>query len=197
MSTTAAETREPLYRGLRMTADEYYQLEDDGFRYELIDGVVCMSPSPTPRHQSVAVRIASQIMAYLEDHPVGQVFTELDVHLGMGPHGGGLVYRPDVVFLRTDQHAPLPERVIGAPDLVVEIVSDSSRRMDRQTKKDDYERCGVREYWVIDPELRQMTFYRLESGRYVEVQASGDSLASEVIPGFELDLERVRRSFRP
>jgi len=195
-SLVCPASREVRYRGLRMTAEEYLQLEDDGFRYELIDGVICMSPSPTAVHQKVATRIAAQIVAYLEKHPVGEVFVEVDVNLGSGPRGGDLVYRPDVVFVRAERAAAMRERIVGPPDLVVEVVSNTSRRYDHETKKNDYERCGVGEYWLIDPEQDTMVFYRLQGGRYVEVTPQGNTIASEAIPGFTLDLNRVRKTFQ-
>lgn len=188
MSTTSLERCGARYRGLRMSADEYFQLEDDGFRYELIDGVVFMSPSPTPRHQDVTLQLLMEIGSWLRDHPIGKVLSEVDVHLGSGPRGGDLVYRPDGLFLRRDPAEPWPPRIVGAPQLVIEVVSESSRRMDHETKKDDYERHGVEEYWIIDPELREMTFYRLQEGRFVKVAPEGGKLASGAIPGFVLDV---------
>jgi len=79
----------------------------------------------------------------------------------------------------------------------VEIISSSSRRYDSETKKNDYERCGVREYWLIDPEREAMTFYRLQDGRFAEVPASDNHFTSEAVPGFTLDLPRVRETFKP
>jgi len=189
------EGREARYRGLRMTADEYFALEDDGFLYELVDGVVCMSPSPTPDHQDAATQITVQIGGYLEKNPVGKVFIELDAHLGPGPTGGDIVYRPDVVFIRTEKVARNRKRIDEPPDLAVEIVSDTSRRYDNETKKGDYERSGVMEYWIIDPHRGTMSFYRLRDGRYELIQPKGDNFTSEAVPGFMLDLARVRRTF--
>lgn len=185
------------YHGLRMTAEEYLALGPTEQWYELIDGLVHMSPSPTPRHQRVAARIAGEISEYLSHHPVGEVFVEVDVSLGRGPLGGDLVYRPDIVFLRAERAARNMDRITEPPDLVVEIVSPLSRRFDHETKKADYERAGVREYWIIDPEERTTTFYRLEAGRYVQVQPVGQRLASLAIPGFQLDLVRVRSLLEP
>jgi Uma2 family endonuclease len=184
-----------LYHGLRMTADEYFQLgETEGF-YELIDGMVVMSPSPTPRHQMVAARLLTQIGVFLENHPVGEVFFEVDVHLQRAPRGGDLVYRPDIVFVRSERVARNLDRIAEPPDLIVEIASESSRRYDQETKKADYERFGVLEFWLIDPEEDAMTFYRLRKGRYVETVPEGDFLSSEAIPGFVLDVARMRRAF--
>ncbi len=187
---------EPQYAGLRMSADEYFALPDDGFRYELVDGLVCMSPSPTPRHQVVATEIVGQIWAFLREKPVGRVYCELDVNLGKGPGGGDLVYRPDVIFIRAERLAKKKlDRVRIAPDLIVEVVSASSGAYDRRTKFGDYERLGVGEYWIIDPQQGTLTFHRLENGRYVEGKASRDHFASSAIPGFVLDLLRVRELF--
>jgi len=193
----ANKVREARYYGLRMTAEEYFAIEDDGFRYELVDGVVCMSPSPTPKHQALIVEITTQLGIYLRSSPVGQAFPEVDVHLGKGPDGGDLVYRPDIVFIRSERLEEIRDHISGPPDVVVEIISSSSRRYDSETKKDDYERCSVREYWLIDPERKTMTFYRLQDERYAVVSPDGDRFTSEAVPGFTLDLPRVRETFKP
>ena len=189
---------EPQYRGLRVSAEEYLALPDDGYRYELVEGVVVMSPSPTLRQQAVVAEILAQIMMYLREHPVGHVFPESDVHLGTGLRGGDLVYRPDLVFVRAERLPRTPDETLrGPPDLVVEVVSPGSRRYDAETKRQDYERLGVREYWLVDPERGAMTFLRLVGGRFVEPPADGETFASEAVPGFALDLVRVRKSFNP
>jgi Uma2 family endonuclease len=178
-----------------MSADEYYQLDDDGSRYELIDGVVCMSPSPTFRHQDIAAQLLIEIGAWLRGHPIGKVVSEMDVHLGTGPRGGDLVYRPDLVFVRRDPAEPWPPRIVGAPQLIVEVVSESSRRLDHETKKNDYERHGVEEYWIIDPELREMTFYHLRQGLFVRRTPEAGKIASKTIPGFVLDVVWLEKLF--
>ncbi len=185
------------YVGLRMSADEFLQIPDDGCFYELIDGVIVMSPSPTPKHQSAMVEIARQIANFLVDTPLGSVFAEVDVHLGEGPTGGDLVYRPEVIFVRKDRLRQMEDKIFGAPDLVVEVISKGSRRFDTETKKCDYERFGVKEYWLIDPARSAMTFYRIQEGRFVEAPVSGDFFASQAVPGFQLDLKRVRDTFKP
>ncbi len=196
-SIIVTEHAEAPYRGLRMIANEFLKLLGDGYNYELIDGVVTLSPSPTPQHQRVAMEIAYQLKSFLCDDPIGEVLPEVDVHLGRGPAGGDLVYRPEVLFVRAERLPEMREKIIGGPDLVVEVVSRGSRRMDSETKKNDYERFGVREYWLIDPQREAMTFWRLKDGEFVEVPATGDTFASEAVAGFELDLKRVRETFKP
>ena len=196
-SVAVSERTEAQFRGLRMTADEFLELPDDGYNYELIDGVVVMSPSPNPQHQRITMEIATQIALFLRNHAVGEVLPEIDVHIGQGPTGGDLVYKPELIFVRSERLPAMRDKIIGGPDLVVEVVSRGSRRMDSETKKNDYERFGVREYWLIDPQRKAMTFWRLKEGRFVEVSAGGDTFASEAVPGFVLDLSRVRATFKP
>jgi Uma2 family endonuclease len=175
------------YRGLRMTADEYLALGETTERYELIDGVVSMSPSPTFRHQQVITEIASQIRNYVSLHPIGAVAVEIDVRLA-----DDLVYRPDVIFLSAEKAARCAERVTEVPEVVVEVVSPDSRAYDRQTKRQDYERFGVGEYWIIDPERDSLTFLRSGEQGFVEAPVAGDAYRSHAISGFSLDLARLR-----
>ncbi len=187
---------EARYNGLRLSAEEFFLLEDDGCRYELIDGVVCMSPSPVGVHQFVAAEITSQIGAFLMKNRLGRVAAELDVYMGQGPSGGDLVYRPDLLYLRSENVRRGMKRVTVPPDLVVEIISVTSRRLDQETKKSDYERFGIAEYWVLDPEQDSMNFFRLRGDRYVEIQPEGNTVLSGALPGFALDLAAVREVFK-
>lgn len=183
------------YHGVRMTADEFFDLPDDGYRYELVQGVVVMSPSPTPRHQAVVVEILAQIALYLREHPVGQVLVETDVHLGRDSAGKDFVYRPEIVFVPAERWSQVEKRLTGPPTLAVEVASPSSRRFDSETKKGDYERYGVREYWLVDPERETIVLYRYVRGRFVEAEIDGDTFRSEAVPGFVLDLQRLRKTF--
>jgi Uma2 family endonuclease len=182
----------PEYAGLRMTAEDYFRLPDDRYRYELLDGVITLSPSPSPKQQRVMVKIVKQLEAFAELHPVGNVYAELEIKLEEK-----IVYRPEIVFIRAERVLENWDRIRTAPDLVVEILSPESRRYDRETKRGDYERFGVREYWMIDPDDETFTFLRLEGGKYVEVAPEADRFASQAVPGFVLDLAAVRRSFHP
>ncbi len=183
------------FAGLRLSVDEFLVLPDDGRKYELVDGVVIMSPRPTPRHQRTARAVLLQLAYFSEANPIGEVFYEIDVHLGKGESGAEVVYAPDIVFVRFDSKIDVSDVIAGAPDLVVEVVSRGSRRMDTVTKRNDYERFGVREYWLIDPARRSMSFFRLKDGEFVEIPPVGDRFASEAVPGFVLDVAAIRRTF--
>lgn len=191
------ESAEGRFFGLRMNADDFLDLPDDGCNYELIDGVVVMSPSPKPIHQAVAWEISIQLGIFLREHPIGRAFSEIDIHLGQGPSGEDVVYKPEIVFIQNDRLPQMTEKIVGGPDLVVEVVSRGSRRMDMETKRNDYEKAGVKEYWLIDPERSAMIFYRLEKGRFVEISPAGSVFTSQAVQGFGLDLDRVRDEFKP
>lgn len=119
------------------------------------------------------------------------------MHLGTGPTGGDLVYKPEVIFVRSERLREMQDKITGAPELVVEVISRGSRRLDSQTKKADYERFGVQEYWLVDPERKQITFYRLSEGRFEEVSPAGTAFASQAVPGFVLDLTPVHELLKP
>ena len=184
--------RIPHYAGLRMTADEFLELDGDGFRYELVNGVVGVSPSPALRHQRIAMEISRQLAPFLHDHAVGEIVPDVDVKFAED-----LVYRPDLLFLAQDNPAMDEDPIRHLPDVVIEIISPSTRRYDYETKRGDYERFGVREYWIVDPEESSMTFLRLVDGKYVVVEPEGDAFRSAVIDGFALDLTALRKAMAP
>lgn len=185
----------PGYAGLRMTADEYLALPPDGERYELVEGVVVMSPSPVLRHQAVSGEIFGQLHVFLRTNPVGFAFFEVDVRLGRGAGGRDVVFRPDLIFVRRERFGALPAYVTGAPDLVVEVVSPGYRRYDRETKRSEYERHGVGEYWLIDPEEATIDLWRLVGDRFATMDAGASTFASQAVPGFVLDLDAIRALF--
>lgn len=178
---------EARYRGLRMTADKYLALPDDGFRYELMDGVVSMSPSASYWHQRLQFEIARQIDDYLRQNPIGEVVTDIDVRLR-----DDLVYRPDVVFLTTAKAAGCHERVTEIPDVVVEGVSPDSRVYDSETKRGDYQAAGVAEYGLIDPQRNSFRFFVRRGDSFHEPPPSKGVYAATVLPNFQLDLQRLR-----
>ena len=187
---------ETCYQGLRMSAEEYLALGETQIRYELIDGVVIMSPSPTVIHQEVIVEITTQISYFLRQEPIGRVFAELDINL-RSTLGRDIVYRPDIIFVSKERADIIKHRITGAPDVAVEVISPHSRQYDSVTKKNDYEAAGVREYWLIDPLESKMTFFLRQGEKFVESTPQPDTFASAAISGFSLDLDRIRRLFKP
>ncbi|MGE3181334.1 MAG: Uma2 family endonuclease [Phycisphaerae bacterium] len=184
------------FSGLRLTADEYFTLPDDGARYELIDGIVTMSPSASFQHQLICGEIYDQIKTIIRQIPsIGVVVFESDVLLeGVGKKGD-LVYRPDLAFLSGDRSKQIKTRIRIAPDLIVEIISPESRSLDTVTKFHDYARAGVGEYWIIDPLNNEMHFYSLKDGKYEAKSPDGDKYVCPTITGLALDLPPIRKLF--
>src|SRR5437762_1680428 len=117
---TAGTTRTapyPRYAGLRMSADEFLALDDDGFRYELVNGVVLMSPPPSFEHQELAIRVISRLLAFVEPRNLGKVQYEAGIRFGPD-----LVYQADIVFYSGDRAAGTRERLTIAPDFVIEFL---------------------------------------------------------------------------
>ncbi len=132
------------------TWEDVLRMPDDGNRYEFIGGRLYMTPAPVIRHQRVSRRLQSALMQVLRDGGHGEVFY---APVLVEFPGTGDRVQPDILFVSNERRGIIGEKqVTGAPDLVVEILSPSTARRDRGVKLDLYARCGVREYWIVDPE---------------------------------------------
>ena len=183
----------PASSGVKLTYDDFLLFPDDGQRHELIDGEHYVTPSPNVKHQRVLGKLFWAVQSYLEAHPVGEIYcAPLDIVLS--PHD---VVEPDLFYISHDRAAQVltPQNARGAPELVIEIASTSTRKRDETIKRRLYERDGVSEYWVIDPELDSIRVYRREGdrfGRAVELTSErGDLLTTPLLPGLEIELARI------
>lgn len=189
---------DPVSSRLKLTYDDFALFPDDGKRHELIDGEHYVTPSPNTRHQEISATLFGLIWSYLEAHPIGRVFhAPFDVVFSDVD-----VVEPDLLYV-SDERAPAimtSQHVRGAPDLVVEIGSPGTRQRDETIKRRLYERTGVREYWVVDPEIEVVRVYRGEGDRFdraIELAPhAGDELTTPLLPGLELPLARVFRDSR-
>ncbi len=181
----------------RFTYDDFVLFPDDGKRHEIIDGEHYVTPSPNLRHQRLVKRLMFEIELYLEAKPSsGEVFlSPLDVVLSHWD-----VVEPDLLFVAGDQTEILTEKNIqGPPALVVEVMSKSTRKRDAQTKRRLFERTGVREYWLVDPELDTVQVFRPSPEgklvRAVELTAEdGHVLTTPLLPGCAIDLRELFRN---
>jgi Uma2 family endonuclease len=185
--TTANNTAAGGYSGLRMTANEYLDLGETEERYELIDGVVILSPSPTTRHQRVGLLIALQIERQARLLGGLRVVPDVDVRVSERA-----VYRPDIVVYRQNRLRTLPNRLTTPPDLVVEVLSPGSKTRDLKTKRDGYDRFGIGEYWVVEPKDVRVRCWTRRGKSLVEVAVQSSNLASTILPGLNIDLEVIR-----
>ena len=186
----------PASPGLKLTYDDFVLFPDDGYRHELIDGEHYVTPSPNLKHQKVSGNLSLVIGVWLEAHPIGQIFyAPFDVVLSRWD-----VVEPDLLYVSNAHAAALltPDNVQGAPDLVIEIGSPGTRKRDETIKQRLYERAGVSEYWVVDPELDLVRIYCREGegfARAVEMSVdAGDVLTTPLLPGLDMPLARVFRA---
>jgi Uma2 family endonuclease len=179
-------------RGKKLTYDDLVKMPDDGKRHEIIDGKHYVSPSPRLRHQVVAGRLYGGLFTFLESHPLGHLFIgPTDILLSLHD-----VVAPDLVFVAREHEAILTEaNVQGPPDLIVEVLSPSTRRVDELRKWRLYERAGVREYWIVDAKENRIKIYRQAGSGFGPASelslAAADTLTTPILPGLSLPLDKI------
>lgn len=174
----------------RLTYRDFVHFPDDGRRHELIDGKHVVTPSPAIRHERLYMRLVQALLDYLKVQPVGELFgSRADCVMSLFD-----VVVPDLLLITSDQAEIVTKKnVKGAPALVVEINSPSTRRRDRRLKRDLYAKAGVREYWMIDPDACTITaFRRTREGEFPVVAtlrgSTADRLTTPLLPDFSLPL---------
>jgi Uma2 family endonuclease len=182
---------QPMGGRAKLTFEDFLLFPDDGKQHELIDGEHFVTPAPHLRHQRVSQNLFVLLHAHVRENGLGQVFYA-PVDVVLTPFD---VVEPDLLFVATGRLAILGANVEGAPDLVVEILSPSTRRRDEVLKRDLYDFGGVREYWLVDIEAASIKAYRREGERFARPQvltaADGDALRSPLLPGLEIALSQV------
>lgn len=167
----------------KFTYEDYLTLPDEsGHRFEVLNGTLVKEPSPNVMHQRVSRRLQRLLEDYfLQADPGGEIFgAPLDVTMGETT-----VVQPDLFLVSGEQQHIIGEnRIDGAPELIVEIISPSRSRKDRLEKMQVYQKNEVEHYWIVDPQQRTLECFALAGGVY-SVVAGGmdDDVVSP--PGFE------------
>lgn len=164
--------------------------ESETNRYELLEGELFMIPSPNWLHQTILKKIFTLLDKYVTDHRLGEVrFAPLDVILAQE-----VVVQPDILFISKERPDIIEKQgVQGAPDLVIEIASPSTRNRDRTLKKTLYARHGVKEYWIVDPEEKTIEVFTLGKKGYKSARTYKESgtLKSPLLEELEINLSEV------
>jgi Uma2 family endonuclease len=151
------------------TYADYARLPDDGNRYEVIDGELLVTPSPSPFHQRISARLVLALDPYVERHALGVVLQDVDLLFRTGQF-----LRPDLLVVPESSRTGITNRGIEAPpSLVVEILSPTSGAIDRVKKPARYGDFGIPEYWVVDPEERCAWVWRFAEGAKAPERATG------------------------
>jgi Uma2 family endonuclease len=179
--------------GVATTYDDLVSLfgeSTDGKRYELFQGVLTVTPSPSTEHQRISSRIFVALHATVKDARAGEVlFAPVDVLFD-----ANTVCVPDLVFIAAEHADRVTARGIeGAPDLVVEILSPGTAEKDRGAKHATYGEHGVREYWIVDRDARRIERHELREGalQLVETLGTDDVVTTPLVPGFALVVRSV------
>ncbi len=186
----AMAVRDPAHR--KLTYEDYLLFPDDGNRHEILDGEYFVTAAPYLRHQSVVVELTSWIAPFVRRRRLGRLYVApADVLLSEND-----IVQPDLLFVSQARARILTEKnVQGPPDLVIEVLSPSTRRRDEGIKLERYELLGVQEYWIVDPEREVARVYRRSGERLLKAaeitEEAGGLLASPLLPGLEIPLSEI------
>lgn len=179
----------------KFTFADVLALEEDK-RVEIINGEIFMMTTPSSRHQEISMELSRQLANFLEGKKCRVYPAPFGVRLfeqaGDAPEHVDTVVEPDISVVcdrdKIDKHG-----CKGAPDLIMEILSPSSLRHDRLVKLNLYQRAGVREYWIVDPENRSVQVFMLDNGmlKIQEDYGSHDIARVNVLNGCFVELEKV------
>lgn len=169
---------------------EDYALLPEGAPYQLIGGKFVMTPAPSTYHQSISMRLELKLATFVLEKDLGMVYdAPIDVYLGEKD-----TYQPDIIFIAKDRlHIIEPEKIKGAPDLVIEILSPSTAYYDLKVKFKVYAKQRVKEYWIVDPNDQSIEVYQGEEGNFKQLQRieKEGKVESKVLSGFEVDMNDI------
>lgn len=172
---------------IKLTYEEYRTLPDDGQRYELIEGELFVFATPSIPHQLISARLLIRFDQVITPLALGWV---LPAPVEVKFPGVNAVQPDLVVILRDRTHILTENRIEGAPNLVLEILSPSTRAYDLGTKAAFYARHGVPEYWVVDLVAATIVVHALRDGQYVALPG-GDVARSRVVPDLTIDIRAI------
>lgn len=171
------------------TEADYFALPDTNRFIELSEGELIIPPHPTETHQRVVLHLVLAFQSFVETHNLGTIrFAPLPVRLWPGK-----IREPDILFVSHAHAERISEQVYGPPDLVVEVLSSGTRRLDRGEKFLEYARAGVDEYWLVGPEARTIEVFVLVEDVYTLLGkfGPGEGARSQILAGFEVMVDEV------
>jgi len=173
----------------KFTYEDYLNTPDDK-RYELIEGELLMTPSPVPYHQWIVTNIGSELREFIKTNKLGKVFlAPCDVHLD-----DETILEPDVLFISKDRLNIIGEKnVQGAPDLIVEVLSEGTAYRDLVKKKKLYAKFGVKEYWIVDPSEKTVEIFNNKDAVFIleKTYTQNDILESPLMSELKIKLSEV------
>ncbi len=178
----------------KITVKELFEMElEEGYFYELLNGIIVKKQAPSPQHQEASGNIHAAMHTFIKTNLLGKCYTS-PIDVFFDKHNNS---QPDILFIRKDRQFIITKNGIeGHPDLIVEVISPSSVRHDKVTKKALYLTFGVSEYWLVDPIYHTVEIYGLENSEYV-LKASAvefGEVESVVLEGFKIEIKSIFES---
>ncbi|MGZ8489574.1 MAG: Uma2 family endonuclease [Candidatus Binatia bacterium] len=175
-----------------LTYDDYCELPNDRNRYEILDGELAVTPAPRTKHQSISGHLYRILANHIVANQLGDIYAApTDVILAPTT-----VVQPDLIFIGDGRRGIVTERAIeGAPTLVIEILSPTTHRADRQTKAQLYAKYDVPHYWLIDPDQQTLEAYELSGDQYQLVikTQNAETFTPLLFPGLSISLPDLWR----
>jgi Uma2 family endonuclease len=171
------------------TEADYFRLPETNRIIELSKGRLVMAPAPTIQHQIIIGNLYFTIKSHIMAKKLGEVvMSPVDVRLWEGN-----IRQPDIVFMSNEHQNRITKQYLGVPDLVIEILSESSIDTDREDKYHEYEKAGVQEYWIVDPFAQCIDIYTLEDGTYISYGKweIGKVAKSKLLSGLEVKVDEI------
>lgn len=160
------------------TGMELFKILPEGTLCELINNTIYMSPSPNTKHQRILIGLAAKLLNFANKNNLGEIFVApYDVFLN-----DNNAVQPDILFIENKNLSNIEkDGFYGSPDIIIELLSPSNSKHDLVTKKDLYESCGIKEYFIIDPENNAVITYFLEDKKYVKQDAKNGKITSTIL----------------
>jgi Uma2 family endonuclease len=173
----------------KWTERYYFSLPETNKVVELSEGRLIITPAPTTEHQEISSKLHLLVGNFVLSNNLGKVcYSPLDVRLWPGT-----IRQPDIVFMSNEHKDRITEKYWGVPDLVMEILSESTEGQDRAVKFYEYRVAGVLEYWIVDPSRKAIEVFVLDQGAYklLGKWGAGEIAHSKVLAGFQVAVDDV------
>ena len=171
------------------TEEAYFRLPETNRIVELSEGRLIITPSPTTQHQRIVLKSSHLLVDHVSLHNLGEVIiAPMDVRLWEGN-----IRQPDIIFMSNEHLDRTTNKRWGIPDLAVEVTSPGTKREDRKDKYAEYEKAGIKEYWIIDPDKQTVEVFELKDRRYAIIGSfrGSDIVTSNALKDFSFKAESI------
>lgn len=187
------QTEAAVNKNIKFTYADYVLYPSNGKKLQLVGGEFFMTPAPKTYHQDVSRNLEFILQNFVVKYNLGKIYyAPTDVFLSDED-----VVQPDILFISKQRRHIIKKAYIkGAPDLVVEILSETTKKLDLHVKRTLYAKYGVKEYWIVDPDKKKVEILHLGKRGYErgEIYKRGETLTSSVLTGLRISVSDIFRA---